>query len=66
LAGRPIDLDRFVDVAAMPFRSSPVVQTRLVVRVEVRRPDPLAEMMRNPRDSIAAVRRFCGKNAADL
>src|SRR5581483_2775723 len=66
LRRRSVDLHRFMDVAALPPAGPAVVEAHLVVGIEVRRPDPAAEMKRDARHAIAAMARLAREDRCDF
>ncbi len=63
---RTVDGDRFMDVFSAPARRSPIVQARLVVRVEIRRPYPSSQVIGDAWDAVTPLRWLGCNNGADL
>ena len=66
LSDRAIRDDRLVHVLALPARRAPVVETRLIVGIEVGGPHPSSQMKGDARHAKGAFRRVAGDDLPDF
>src|SRR5262245_38035482 len=63
---RTDDVNAFVDVPAHPPPASPIVETKLVIRIPVRGPDPSPEMPRHTWNPESPMGRFLCEHLLDF
>ena len=64
--GRPTQLDGLMHRPSVPTACTPVVETQLIVRIPVGRPDPAADVPGHARDPVTAGRRLTIHEGANL